>query len=123
MSGWPSWWCEPSNSRPLAGPLLLLLLLLLLDFLLALALARLVPHFNIDWTSYTPLFWQPLTQCCARVLPGTREPDPWAKIFQNRTRNRQNISVSSRTGTETAKGSRSVSKPELFWHVSSHLKN
>ena len=30
-------------------------------------------------------------QCCARVSPGAREPDPWAKIFQNRAQNRQNI--------------------------------
>ena len=65
-------------------------------------------------------FWT--LQCCARVSPGTREPDPLAKIFQNRTRNRQNIWVSSRTGTGTAKGSGSVPKPELFWNVSSHLK-
>ena len=46
MSGWPSWWCQPSNCRRGAGPLLLL------DFLLALALARQGPHLNIDWTSY-----------------------------------------------------------------------
>ena len=51
-------------------------------------------------------------QCCARVSPGTREPDPWKKIHQNRTRNHQKIKVSSRTGTGTAKGCVSVLKLE-----------
>ena len=51
-------------------------------------------------------------QCCARVSPGTREPDPWEKIHQNRTRNRQKIKVSSRTGTGTAERCVSVLKPE-----------
>ena len=51
-------------------------------------------------------------QCCARVSPGTREPDPWEKIHQNRTRNRQKINVSSRTGTGTAECCVSVLKPE-----------
>ena len=53
-----------------------------------------------------------LNQCCARVSPGTREPDPWEKIHQNRTRNRQKIKVSSRTGTGTAERCVSVLKPE-----------
>ena len=36
---------------------------------------------------------QPPTQkkSCGRVSSGTREPDPWDKIFQNLTRNRQTI--------------------------------
>ena len=53
-----------------------------------------------------------IDQCCARVSPGTQEPDPWEKIHQNRTRNRQKIKVSSRTGTGTAKRFVSVLKPE-----------
>ena len=53
-----------------------------------------------------------LKQCCARVSPGTREPDPWEKIHQNRTQNRQKIKVSSRTGTGTAECCVSVLKPE-----------
>ena len=51
-------------------------------------------------------------QCCARVGSGTREPDPWIKIPQNRTQNCQKTRVSSRTGTGTVKGSGSVLKPE-----------
>ena len=51
-------------------------------------------------------------QCCARVSPGTQEPDPWKKIHQNRTRNCQKIKVSSRTGTGTAERCVSVLKPE-----------
>ena len=56
--------------------------------------------------------WLGTKQCCARVSPGTREPDPWEKIHQNRTRNRQKIKVSSRTGTGTAERCVSVLKPE-----------
>ena len=52
----------------------------------------------------------PKDQCCARVSPGNREPDPWEKIHLNRTRNRQKIKVSS--GTATAKRCVSVLKPE-----------
>ena len=46
MSGCLSWWCQASNSPRIVGPLLLL------DSVLALVLARQVPHLNIDWTSY-----------------------------------------------------------------------
>ena len=61
---------------------------------------------------YISMFYRGVMQCCARVSPGTREPDPWEKIHQNRTRNRQKIKVSSRTGTGTAKRCVSVLKPE-----------
>ena len=50
------------------------------------------------------------TLCCGWVGPGTRELDPWAKINQNRTRNRQKISVSSRTGLGTGRSFQSLLK-------------
>ena len=50
-------------------------------------------------------------QFCAWDGPGTREPDPWAKLHQNRTQKRQKICTSSRTRTGIARGSGSV-QPE-----------
>ena len=46
------------------------------------------------------------------VFPGAREPDPWAKILKNRTRNRQKIHASTRTGPGTAKISKTVLEPD-----------
>ena len=47
-------------------------------------------------------------QCSVLVSPGTWEQDPWEKIHQNRSWNRQKIWVLSRTGTGNAKVSGSV---------------
>ena len=48
----------------------------------------------------------------ARVFPGAREPDPWAKILKNRTRNRQKIHASTRNGPGIAQKSKTVLEPD-----------
>ena len=41
-------------------------------------------------------------QCCARVFTATLEPDLWAKILKDGSKNRQKIYASSRTRPRTA---------------------
>ena len=61
-------------------------------------------------------------QCCARVSPGTREPDPWAKIFQNRTGTARISESVLELEPELPKALGQFQNLSFFWNESSHLK-
>ena len=53
---------------------------------------------SCTWETLTLSTCEYVNQCCARVFPGTREPDPWQKYY--------------RTGPGTARKSMQVLEPD-----------